>query len=460
MKKALHIAKASIRKHISASASLFAIVMAMSALCAIGLSLALGVARDYEEGVDRLNSLHSVFIMAKDMYEPSFERIIRDDPRVTEYEIGEAVYASQMKLAYGGDIEHRVIILNADAYADTYADAYAGTGTGVGADAADAGRKISAPKITVQDGSVPREAAVYLPTYAQRLGFAAGSPFYITYRNKPITLTVAGFFESSEFVLSNGMALKLFAAGECYEGLKRQIGSSVWIPIRFMDPYDSTSFNEDFRAQIDIELVAPFSDDSFVLDFAGSSENAIVPIMILTAIILLFALIVALIAMLVTRFRVSNGIEDSMRSIGVLKASGYTSGQIIAGYMVEYGMLALPAALAGVFLAVPVFPAVRQALESVSGNAWTLGANMPAGLAAAALIAAALLLMVLLSCRRIKELPPVVALRGETVPDGPRRNSFPLHKGAGGVDMRLGLKSAAAYSKRYAMAGAVLAAAT
>ena len=437
MKKALHIAKASIRKHKNAGISLFLILTVVSMLSTVGLSVILGVMKDYEDGIDRLNGLHSVFVMSKDTYIPEYEDILKHDPRVTEYDIGETVYINYIKLTYGGDIEHQVIFLS--------------TGAGL---------TISAPPILGQDDAVPHEQAVYLPDYARwSLGVKTGDPFIITYRNKPLALTVAGFFEASEYGMPNGLALKLFVADECFQELKRQIGTSVWISARFHDPYDSTAFNDDFRAQMDVEI-STFAEDSLIADFKTTSENSVTPIMIIAALILVFALIIVLISLIVTRFRVTNGIEDAMHAIGVMKASGYTSGQIIAGYLTEYGIVTLPAALLGVLLTVPVFSVIRQVLSTISGTVWTLGVNIPVGLITALLIAAITLLMVLHSCRRIRKIAPVDALRGGTAAHSFRRNRFPLHKGAGSAQTRLGLKNTMAYFKQYFTIGIILAAAT
>ena len=193
VKKAINLAKANIRKQKGAVASMFVIIMLVSALCTIGLSIVLGAMRDYEAGVERLGGLHSVFVMTKDIYLPSFEKIISNDPRVTEYDIGEVIFYGRLKINYGGDLEHRVMILNADE-----------------------NRTVCAPWITGEDSSIPRESAVYLPEFARRLGFKTGDEFTFTYRNKPFSLIVAGFFEASEYTQSNGAALKIFVSAECY----------------------------------------------------------------------------------------------------------------------------------------------------------------------------------------------------------------------------------------------------
>ena len=436
VRRAVHLAKANIRRQKGAVVSMLVIIMLISALSTLGLSVALGVMDDYEAAVERLNGMHSTFVLPKDTYSQSLEDTIRSDPHVTQYDIGEVVFNGRLPINYGGDLEHRVMFLNVDE-----------------------ARNISAARITKEDSSIPREFSVYLPEYARRLGYDTGSAFNFYYHNKSVALTVAGFFESSEYTMPNGAALKLFVTDECFETLKELIGSSVWIAVRYDDPYYSKIFNETFLTNDGIE-VSFFSEDIFVNDFEEAASNAITPTMILTAILLIFALVIVLISLLVTRFRVTNSIEDSMHTVGVMKASGYSSRQIISGYIVENCAIAIPAALLGLLLAIPSLSVVRSALESMSGITLALGINFKAGLAADLVVIALLLLIVLRSSRRLRKLPPVDALRGEIAADSHRRNSFPLHKGAGSVHMRLGLKGISAHLRRHVMIGVILAVAT
>lgn len=433
MKKTLHMAKANILRHKSATVSLFIIILAMSAIAATGLGVLLGVTRDYMAGLDRLNSLHSATIMTKDMYLPSFEDIFRNDPRVSQYEVGEVLFPDKPTVNYGGEIDINAMIFNLDSP-----------------------WQISAPVIAEEDGSVPREQAIYLPVYAKGLGYKTGDAFTMVYKNKPIHLTVAGFFEANELTLANGYGIKYYVSDECYEILKGQIGSSVWIAARFFDPNDSTAFNNDFVSQIDIELSA-MGEGSFMMDLEMVYSLVALPIMSFSAIILTFALLIAMISLMVVRFRVMAGIEGAMHEIGVLKASGYTSWQITACYIAEYAAVALPASLIGAVIPIPLFQFIRRFMSTMSGTTWTLGANIQAGLAAALFITGILLIMVLLSCRRIKRLPPVDALRGGIGANSFRRNFFPLDRGAWGAQTRLGLKNMFAYVKLYAMIGAVVA---
>ena len=432
MRKAFHIAGANILRNKSAALALFVIVMIISSLTTVGLSIVFGVEKDFRASSDRLNSFHSLFVMSREDYLPSFEAFIKDDPRVSRYEIGEALLA-QMKINYGGEIDINVLLLD-----------LGGANT------------ISTPAITKQDAGVPRESAVYLPIYAEGLGYKTGDPFPVIYRNKLFALTVAGFFESNECSVTNGMCVKLYAAGECYEMMAQYIQRSVCVMARCFDPDDSGQFTKDFTGWADVDF-SRLGFGSLAMDWETASGDVIIPTLILTTIILIFSLLILVIALMVTRFRVANSIEGSLHEIGVMKASGYTSAQIAACYLTEYGLVSVVAALAGLALPVPLFVMIRQALTRMTGVTWYLGVNPAAGLAGALCIVFILEAMVARSCRRIKGMTPVDALRSETTAGGFRRNHFPLRGGAGNVHLRLGLKNIFAHSRFYIMTGAVIA---
>ncbi|MDR0469742.1 MAG: ABC transporter permease, partial [Peptococcaceae bacterium] len=432
MKTTLHIVKAHISKQKSATLSLFVILMVISALITISTSVLFGVASDFKAGRDRLNSLHSAFVMSRDIYSPSFEEIIREDPRVSQYDIGEVLFPSGVTVNYGGEVElmygSLIFSLNQPA-------------------------KLSAPKITEEDPDIPREEAIYLPKYAKGFGFNLGDPFTMTYRNRQIHFTVAAFFETSELGDAGNLSLKFFVPHECYERLTQWFARSVWIAIRFYDDNDSVLFNRDFAKKIDLE----HSSFAFERDSIALSTSALTPVSVFSAIVVIFALLLSFISMLVIRFRVSNSIENAMHEIGVLEASGYTSLQIIGSYLAEYGILSFLSGSLGVFLSIPVFPAIRQVLSSLTGTSWTLHSDIKAGIVSVLLITAILQMMIWRSCRKIKLLPPVAALRGGVAANGSKRNFFPLHKGGGNVHTRLGLKNMLVFSKTYALIGLVIA---
>ena len=435
MKKTILIARANILKHKSASVSIFIIIMLVSALISVAVSVLSGVSKDYMAGLERLNSLHSVIVVERDQFEQIYEDTIKNDPRVSQYEMGEVLSAPNSAIYYGGNVEMNMFFADIEK---------------VG--------KISTPMIIDQMEQEISEAQgdiIYLPKLAQSLGYKAGDPFAVLYKNRPFDFTVAGFFETGEFAGSDA-TMKVYVRSDTFAMLDRYMSRSIFAAIRFHEPFDSIAFGNEFSEKTDIEMSA-FDGRNMLIDLEMLSMAAIMPVSMFSALILIFAIILDLILIIVIRFRVTNSIENAMFEIGVLKASGYTNRQVISCYILEYAMLSIPAAVLGTIVSIPMFKVVRDVFSSISGFSWTLSINVPMAFASIIIILLVILFMVMRSSVKIKNLPPVVALRGGIASNNFRRNFLPLDKGSGNVHVRLGFKNMFAYIKLYAMIGIIVA---
>ncbi len=136
----------------------------------------------------------------------------------------------------------------------------------------------------------------------------------------------------------------------------------------------------------------------------------------------IFVLAFGLMAVLVAGFLIANAIAAAVRSqtrqIGLLRALGFTNGQVALVYLGEYLLVALVAAFAGLAVGVPLARTVfanvsrRYAADTPLPPLWTFPAVGATMLGLAALAAAYPL-------RRIARLDPVTAIRRGAEP--PRR---------------------------------------
>ena len=433
MKKILHIMKANVSKHKGAAVSLFVIIFIISALMSVALSILFQIDGDFSDVMDNHNSMHNVFIMPRDEYKASFDEFLRNDPRVSQFELTEILFADNPSVYYGSKTDLSVVIASLDTEVT-----------------------INAPVLTESSDAVPAEQAVYLPEFARNFGFKAGDPFVIVYRNREIDFTVAGFFETTIFANSQQGALRFCVTPECYERLTRYLNREVYLAIRLNDPDDALQFHSDFSNEVDLDFFF-FSGSNFAWNVQDTAVAALSPVYTMSAIILLFAVILTLVSIFVIRHRVKSSIENSLHEIGVLKAQGYTSRQISACYIAEYMSFSIPAATLGAAASIPVISPIRSMFFTMSGFPWTLGVSAAAGLLSVLAISAFLLLMVWRSARGIRKLAPVTALRGDLAANASRRNFFPLKESSANIHLGLGLKNMFAYCKLYVMIGLIIA---
>ena len=162
---------------------------------------------------------------------------------------------------------------------------------------------------------------------------------------------------------------------------------------------------------------------------------------IVATILIAFAAIIVLVSLIVIRFRVSNSIEDGMANIGVLKAIGYTSRQILSSIILQFILIALSASMVGIALSYVLMPFIGGIISTLSGLVWIQSFDIIINLVSIFLVVFCVVIVTLLSAFRIRKILPVAALRGGIQTHSFRKNHFPLETAKGGLHFLLAIKS-------------------
>ncbi len=429
-----NVAKANLFKHKSSTISLFVIIIVLSMLMSIGLNVLTQTGSMIYGKMEELNSPHSIYIFSKNAYRSTFEEYFKKDSRVAQYAIEPAVYMHFAQINLEGSVESNSVFLNLEQE-----------------------NALTPVKLVEQDDNIPKERAIYLPYYGKVAGYALGDTFTFKYKNRAYEYIVAGFFDAIELSKANAYGGKYLLHNEGFQALKSMIGESVYIGVQLKDPQTSLDFDKDFKDSIAEEINTMGINGNLSVDLLTMTMPIFTPVNSMAAVVVSFAVILILITLLVIHFRVTNSIEDNIHNIGVLGATGYTSGQIITAFILEYALIALPAGICGVIFSTFLLPGVDAVMSSASGILYHIDAQMGLGLISSLCITLILVAMVLAASRRIKKLPPVVALRGGISTHSFRKNYFPLEKGVGNVHLRMGLKNIFVYAKLYFMTGIIMA---
>ena len=162
---------------------------------------------------------------------------------------------------------------------------------------------------------------------------------------------------------------------------------------------------------------------------------------IVATILVAFATIIVLVSLIVIRFRVSNSIEDGMANIGVLKAIGYTSRQILSSIILQFILIAFSASVVGIALSYVLMPFLGSIISTLSGLVWIQSFDLNINLVSIFLVVFCVVIVTLLSAFRVRKILPVAALRGGIQTHSFRKNHFPLEKAKGGLHFLLAIKS-------------------
>lgn len=160
-----------------------------------------------------------------------------------------------------------------------------------------------------------------------------------------------------------------------------------------------------------------------------------------SAMMVLFSLIIVIVCLLVVRFRIVNSIEEDIMKIGSLKSIGYTSTQIMLSVILQFSMIAGIGSLIGIALSYPTLPAVSAVFEQQSGLKWEQGFDSGISGAAFLVLLLIVIFVAVLATRRISKLSPINALRGETTAHKYKKNHLQLEKAKGNLALTLSLKS-------------------
>ena len=179
-------------------------------------------------------------------------------------------------------------------------------------------------------------------------------------------------------------------------------------------------------------------------------------VMIIALLLSVFSLILLVVGVVVTRFRIINSIEETMTSIGTLKALGYQSKQIIQAILLQFGLIALIGGLVGIMTSQLLLPILTSALRPMFPLLWNPEfdfANISITLLLVVLVVLAFSYM---AVRRIRKLHPLIALRGGLTTHNFKKNPLPLEKRTGPLVLLLAIKQLLQNKKQSIMIGFVI----
>lgn len=415
---AFHIAILNIKKRKNEVASFGILIIIAALLMNIGLNLSLKVCTFYDEKVKEYNVPHYFAIINNNDYKQNYLDFFENDRRVKETELEEVIYMGNATFLYGdSEIDYGLEFINGD----------------------NEGNML--PLRIIEKAEVPLDEAIYLPISLKNAGCDLEGGYSITYKNKEYIFKIAGFFEAPVMGNLSCGALKYYLSNEAYKKLYKEIGGSKSISIILNHEKDALNIQNDFKKQTDVNIgtIGDLGDsyDLNIVDAKGTST--MMPIMA-GSIIILFSILIEVVVLIVIKFRVENDINNSMANIGALEAVGYTSKQIITSITLEYLLVAAGAAILGIIVSYVIMPSISGILTELMGMIWTTTFSFVYSAFSIIFIISLIVIMTLIVSRKIKKLPPVVALRGGIVTHNFNSNKFPLESKFGDLHLKLGLK--------------------
>jgi len=318
------------------------------------------------------------------------------------------------------------------------------------------------------DVVVPRPGArpltdvgAWLPSqFAETFGYSIGDKVTLDLGTTSVTYTALGFVDDVTLGPAQTGRYRIVVNHAAFTALADQLPHArvTYLKVTTTDLEAAESTASDFRDANYYQPVLSTEPQVRVMTYTQIKDGRLFMGNTLAVVILAFAGLVMVVSLLVVRFRVISSINETMTDIGVLKAMGYTSGQVAGSLLTQLVVVTAVGAGAGIGATYAVLPAVARGLERQSALTWTPGFAPGPTLAAFAVVTAMVAVVTGVVVARIRTITPLRALRSEVTVSTKRNNRLPLARTPGPLTGLLAVKAALQAKSQIVTVGAVVAA--
>ena len=299
----------------------------------------------------------------------------------------------------------------------------------------------------VSQGEWEMKNPIYVPLYISEAGgFRVGDEITYVIGGKAHIFTVAGVIEEMQYGNYGASMMCAYLPEAGFQALVDAMGEKTVTEysMTLREGADLEKVKEQASKALEKEGVMMLSCLDCQKVKATRTQVCDLLILILTA----FALIILAVSVFLSNFRVKNAIESEMVNMSVLKALGYTSGQIMAGISVPYTMVALLFSALGVGVSYAVLPLLSSVLTFQSGFSLDVAFDWISLMAVVGILTLVVTFFTVISAGKIKKTQPIDGLRGNSGEKQGKRNPLPLAESRGNTQLLLVLKQMFACKKQ------------
>ena len=237
------------------------------------------------------------------------------------------------------------------------------------------------------------------------------------------------------------------------------------------DAYNEVLNNNPYNEVVNISIKASdsektynkissyFSDRNISIinkNYDSNSKNQRLSIAtILVIILMVFSSLILTVSLLVSNFKITESIDEEITNMGVLKALGYTSNEIIISTVMPYILSGIIVSISGIILSLFIVPVLSKVIEMQSGFIWIPDLDIVSCLISFIISLSLISLFTLSSAKVIKKLNPINAIRG-IKNNKESKNHFEIDKTKGNIGFILSLKNFINSTKQNILLGILL----
>ena len=288
---------------------------------------------------------------------------------------------------------------------------------------------------------------IYIPLYISEVGgFDVGEEITYVMDGKTHIFTVAGVIEEMQYGNYGAAMMCAYLPEDGFQALADSLSGNAVMEysVTLREGADLEKIKEAVSKELEQKGVMMLS--CLDREKVKTTRNQVCDLLIL--ILTAFALIILTVSVFLSNFRVKNAIESEIVNMSVLKALGYTSGQIVAGISVPYAMVALLFSVLGVAMSYAVLPLLSSVLTFQSGFSFAAAFDFVSLVAVVGVLTLVVTFFTVVSAGKIRKTQPIDGLRGNSGSEQSKRNPLPLAETRGNTQVLLVLKQMLACKKQ------------
>ena len=417
MRKLFLIARSNMRKAKGQTAAIVVLILLAAILLNLWLMLSMDYKANFDRYHDKLNAEHvTLLVDDTNKVQKFLSQTLESDPEVKEFRLDNCMYMVGTFSYNDGQMNGQFIFMD----------------------------KQTAISRTIGKAEIVEESnltsGVYLPVLYKSDDYSIGKTIELTIGSHPVTYPVCGFFNSVMMGSHNCALTQIILTRDKYAELEElnYAYQTTLCSVRLNKKTSNLTYEAKIKAIVS-ESLPNTQMASNCYDIVAQSRY--ISQGICSAIMSVMAFFVLLIALVVIVSNIINYIQVNIKNLGALKATGYTSGQLVLSLLLQFLGLAFIAALVGAALSYTLFPAINIMMIAQTGIPYAIHFLPLPVIISLIILGGTVALSVWLSARRIKKIEPIVALRSGVQTHNFKKNRVPLEKTRAPLNFALALKT-------------------
>ena len=427
MNKILTLQKNFFKKNLKDIISFSIILFISTILLTSSLVINNNIDKEYNIKHQKLNTANSFFTISKVQYDDDLLVNIKDMKDVNEVEKQEGVFVTIPVMMEDSLQDQNVIFYN-------YED-----------------KKTLNKFDLVEENENLSDKGIYLANYTYiHSGLNLNDKFEFEINNQKYSYNIDGVIEEMQYGNYSSSIIAQYLSEKAYNEIleKNKENEVVTISIKSNNSYDTYNEVSKYLSRENINVLSKNYDEQ-----SKSQRLAIANILVL--VVFVFSVLVLIVSLLVSKFKITESIEEELTNMGVLKALGYTSNEIMTAIIMPYLIMGSIVSFIGIALSNYITLVFAKVIEMQSGFIWNGAFDFKSYLITLVINIGLILMFTVLSAKKIKKLSPINAIR--KIDNNKEANKyFEIDKTKGNIGFILILKNFMNSKKQNILLGIVI----